>query len=159
MAWAKLATDTLTGTNANLTTGTIDGKTFLHIFYHAIPSASLTHNWTFNNDGGSDYATRDSRNGGADNTNVNGTKHNMSPAMPDSTPSFCVMYQINIATEEKLTIGFIVFQNTAGAGTAPQRVELVGKYVETTNQITDMDLTASTSTFATDSNLSAIGTD
>ena len=159
MAWGKLGSDTLTGTNVNMTTGAFTQKKFMNILYYSIPTSSMTPVWSFNNDSGTEYAARDSRNGGSDALNTSGGGHNMAPAMPDITPSVVVMYQNNIATEEKLTIAFICFQNTAGAGSAPQRVEFTGKYTETTNPITDMDVTANTSTFAIDSNLSAFGTD
>jgi len=70
-------------------------------------------------------------------------------------------YLCNISGEEKLMISFTIDQNTAGAGTAPNRREYAGKYAITSGQITDVEYfdIGSQTTFATDSNLSVLGTD
>ncbi len=53
-----------------------------------------------------------------------------------------------------------VNQNTAGAGTAPQRYEIVAKHAQTTNPISTITLNAGTAgTFDTDSNISALGSE
>ena len=45
------------------------------------------------------------------------------------------MFIINNASNEKLFIIHSVKQNTSGAGTAPRRKEVVGKWSNTSNQI------------------------
>ena len=141
--WEELASVNATGSSTNLSSGTITAKKYLWVQMWLDPSASSNHFLTFNNDSGTSYATRDSRDGGSDSTNTSGTKHNLAPAMPDSTPSFHNFFIINNASNEKLQIGHMVFQNTAGASNAPQRVEWVGKWDNTSNQITEIDMDGS----------------
>ena len=49
-------------------------------------------------------------------------------------PIFWNIFIINNASNEKLGIFHGVRQNTAGAGNAPRRFEMVGKWNDTTNQ-------------------------
>tara|TARA_R110000850_G_scaffold258164_1_gene384614 strand:+ start:218 stop:433 length:216 start_codon:yes stop_codon:yes gene_type:complete len=52
------------------------------------------------------------------------------------------MFIINNSANEKLVIGHTVSAGTAGAGTAPEfRFEFVGKWANTSSQITNITLT------------------
>lgn len=163
MVWQKLATKTLGADADDLDIGDVTpllGKKFLQILAHTLPSGVITEDYTFNNDGGVKYARRSSTNGGADTTNVSATKLELSfSAIADQLLG--VHYALNINTEEKLGIYFLISDNAAtGAGNPPVRGEFVYKFTETVNQITRIDINnVQAGSYATDSNLTALGTD
>jgi hypothetical protein len=53
-------------------------------------------------------------------------------------PHLSNMFIINNSANEKLVIAHVFDQNTAGAGTAPTREEAVGKWANTSAQITEI---------------------
>jgi hypothetical protein len=109
-------------------------------------------------DSGSNYADRYSRNGAADTTDVSQTGiQGFKGVVIDD---FSVWNVINISSEEKLMIMHQVASGATGAGTAPDRAEIVGKWVNTSNQYDYVNVNNSdTGSYNTDSNLSALGTD
>ncbi len=162
MAWAKNGTpDTLTGTASVLTITDCLSLKFNQFMYHTIPvGLSYPREIIFHGLTTSIYSDRNSTNGGAD-----GARTSQASILADSGSSglddqFFVWYLIGIATEEKLCMGFGTSFNTAGAGTAPQRKETVGKQADTTNAVDSITVTENgAGTYAADSNLSALGTD
>ena len=158
MAWAKNGTpSTLTGTADVITISDLTAKTNLVVLWHRLNSGASAGKITFNSDTGYNYARRHSYNGGGDSTSTIGTGVNI--YANDTTPNFVICYIINISTQEKLFMNFCVEQNTAGAGTAPNRVENIGKWANNSSQITRIDVTnTEAGDFAIGSNLSAIGT-
>ena len=164
MAWNKNGTPhTLTGAADTITISDLTAKTFNVFLSHTIGTGSasqIQERIRFNADSGSNYALRQSRNGGADAT---GTSDN-SVYLYDNNPDgerLIINYVINISTQEKLAIAFTAHTNTAGAGTAPVRQETVYKWVNTSSQITGVSLNNvyGNGDFATGSNISALGTD
>jgi hypothetical protein len=112
------------------------------------------------NNSNTDYAFRKSEAGGSDQTSVNATT--IQSGRNYSGDDFEIIYSCNIDSEEKLSIHSVTHQQSSGAGTAPNRMELVGKVDTTTNtgQYTRLDLTnTGAGDFDTDSNVSAIGSD
>ena len=165
MAWGKLTSKTLTGASATITTDVITTpKKFNIILDNRLDASSSNNNhWRFGSgsvDTGSNYAYRNSTNGGADGTGTSSTDI-QGHIGGGAEPNFGITYFINITTEEKLFINFLIRQNTAGAGTAPQRSEMVGKWVNTSNQanIFQGKSDDGIKTYAVDSNLTVIGTD
>lgn len=160
MAWAKNGTTTLGSAGDDLDIDTLTSTKFNIILSHTLDTGGTTRQLlTFNNDTGSDYAHRNSDDGGSDITSTSqGDIDYWSSTFADE--KFVVSYLINIATEEKLMTTFIMQSKTAGAGTIPNRREQVSKYVETTNQITDIDINnTGTGSYDTDSNITVLGTD
>ena len=167
MAWSKNGTNTLTsGSNTLELTGLTKLK-FNQIITHIVgASASLTDfkgrvgDGSF--DSGSNYASRESQNGGADNTRTSATtfQSGLTAYGNANAPSLHIVYGINIDTEEKLFIEFACLRNTAGAGNAPNRFETVYKWTNTSSQYDQFEYIDNTGdTYDTDSNLSALGTD
>ena len=76
--------------------------------------------------------------GGADSTSASDSLINI--VGNDTTPIFVNYFIINRSASEKLVIGHSAFQGTSGAGTAPQRAEGVGKWANTSSQITEIDI-------------------
>jgi hypothetical protein len=162
MAWEKQdAVDLSGGAATTLTTSVFTAKLFNNIFGYGEGSVSFNPQIRVGDttiDTGSTYAGRRSFNGGADVTAVNQTEI-VIEATSSSVPFFFVCWAFNFAVEEKLFIMDCVRQNTAGAGTAPNRRETVFKWVETTNQMDIEQLLASTGNLTTTTQLSSLGSD
>jgi len=160
MAWQK--NGTVTGVTQSLTG--LTALKFNQILNHVIDDESAI-DVDFRIDGLSTatYAYRESDDGTADVTHDGSGSGEIVITLDDTsaaTQRFSVGEGININTEEKLFIFHTIDANTAGAGTAPKRVETVGKQIGTTNAWTRIDiLETQAGAFTSDSNLTALGTD
>ena len=154
MAWAKSSSVTGDASSTTLTTGTIDATTFSQAVFYV--DTFVGGYMRLNGDTGSNYARRYSDNGASDTTNVSTDKLAF---LYDLAPAFIVSYFINISAEEKLVIAFNVEQNTAGAGSAPIRMEIVFKWANTSAQITEYAIAKTSTNFTTAVNLTVLGTD
>lgn len=134
--WEELGRTTLTSTSDAITISSFTAKKYLLFLFYAIPSGAISGGVRFNNDSGTNYSRRRSINGGSDLTDANST--NIGLAM--NQESFSTLFVINSATEEKLTIQEKIGNGASGAGTAPGRDEGVGKWGNTSSQITRVDL-------------------
>ena len=94
-------------------------------------------------DSGSNYAQRYQSNGAADATDVNVSNDGTWTA---TTPIFYNIFMINNASNEKLILTHLARQSTAGATTAPLRVESAWKWVNTSNQADILGFIATTGT-------------
>tara|TARA_R110000744_G_scaffold346737_1_gene452322 strand:+ start:14 stop:1060 length:1047 start_codon:yes stop_codon:yes gene_type:complete len=135
--WEELASvDVSTGTSIN--SGTFTAKKYLWVQTYIDLTAS-NYDYRFNSDGTSSYCNRLSNNGGNDVTQLS-----QSYLFPNHGfgvfPHFENMFIVNNASNEKLIISHTLGQGTAGAGTAPQRSERVGKWTNTSEQITDINV-------------------
>ena len=164
MAWAKVGTETLTGTSDNLDLTGITGFKFNQFMSHEIPSGNIAGDQTFNADGGSLYASRKSTNGAGEllHTSKAWIEYNSSYGTFTGSGIFTVGYVCWVSGEEKLQIVFQNNSSTAGAGTAPERAEMVAKYVPASLTDTFDSIkfyNAEGGDFASDSNVSVLGTD
>ena len=85
----------------------------------------------------------------------------MSTNIDGTNDEFHIEYLCNISGEEKLCLEWVMTRATAGAGTAPDRSENTYKFVpspDTDCERIDLNNTG-TGDFATDMNISVIGTD
>ena len=94
-------------------------------------------------DTSANYASRYSNNGGSDSTqtSLGSMKLNGNQNQAANVGRFVNVFIINNSSNEKLAISNYVFQNTAGAGNAPSRVEGVHKWINTSNQIDKIQIT------------------
>ncbi len=86
-------------------------------------------------DTGTNYSYRRSHNGAADATSTSQT--GMQAAIGQATTgerTFVNLFIVNNSANEKLVIDHAIEVATAGAGTAPARQEMVGKWANTSNQ-------------------------
>lgn len=160
MAWQTNGTpDTLAFTADTLTIPDLTPVKFNVFLSHNLFVTSTTNDWTFNNNTNSVYAQRGSQNGAADSTQV--TQPNVKLDLLFASDLFTIHYTFSESGEEKLGMWWQNFGNTAGAGTAPMRQELVYKFVPSPDaDITRIDVTnIESGSYDTDSNLSALGTD
>ena len=160
MVWTKAGTTTLGSAGDNVS---VTGTASIHnqILFHKIndTSSGVNPNLTFNSDSGSNYTQRNSTNGGSDSTLVNQAKLEFTNAGVTPT-SFVVGYTLNVEGEEKLNILFDVEEKTAGANNAPNRIEHTSKWVNTSSQITTVNMGNDDSgDYAIGSNLSVLGSD
>jgi hypothetical protein len=160
MAWIKSTSKNADGSTSNINTDSFTTSKFMVNLISDLSAPSGFSRYKFNNDSGAKYAQRASANGGADGASASRVYQDVH-ASSSSTPTFLISYTANISGEEKLSIGFTIQQNTAGAGNAPDRVELAWKYVPSP----DADITISTydssagSNYVVNSNNSVIGSD
>lgn len=140
--WEELASVDQTTSLSELSSGTFTAKKYLWVQFYTEPTLTSVPRLRFNNDTGSNYARRFSTDGGADVTSSSQTSLTLvSNASID--PNFSNMFIINNQTEEKLVINHTIGQLTAGAANVPRRTEYVGKWDNTANQITEIDITPS----------------
>ena len=157
--WQELASVTASGSSTNLSSGTISAKKYLWIqLYSEGTSADI--DTTFNNDTGTNYARRYSIDGGTDGTTTSESRlSNFHNAGRAGEEAFSNWFIINNQSNEKLIICHSIQQNTAGAANAPHRLEIVGKWVNTSNQITEIDFDSTSGNFGTNTILKVWGAD
>jgi hypothetical protein len=157
LAWAKLSSNDWTS-GTDIDSDTFVAKKFIQMMFHTFSAGTNRQSLRFGDptvDTGTNYAQRGSDDGAADGTGVNS---NHIIAHTGAKSEFAVCYMINVATEEKLIIGFVVNGSENGAGNAPNRREFTSKYAETTNQQTVVRVFDTTANF-TGGNHSDLGTD
>lgn len=148
----------VSGTSLSLTS--LPAKKYLRVVISAIATGgSIGTGVRFNNDTGSNYASRNSSNGGADSTStgtfifLSGNSNNV---------NFVTADIINISTQEKLVTSTALENNNTGAANAPDRRISTGKWADTTDQITRIDIVninGGTGTFASASEVIVYGKD
>jgi len=158
LAWQKLNSDTLGSAGDSLSIS-FTKKIFNVFLSHIFGSSTVDIDETFNNNTNGVYAVRKSADSGADETPINDTKIDKNTT---ATTIFDINYVCSVLGEEKLVIGFLVDQSTAGAGTPPSRLEYVAKFVPSPDaEITSVEdkNTGTTNEYSIGSNLIGIGTD
>ena len=157
--YQELGRYTASGTTDTLDVSSFASKPYLMILDHAIPSGVCSDKMTYNGVSSSDYATRDSGNGGGDGTNAPNPNITLNYTSDDNQ-RFVVGFMDNPADYEKLG----VFWTNQASGTAsddiPNRTEVAGKYAETSNRITRItDTNDKAGDFDTGSELVVLGYD
>ena len=157
--WQELA-DVSVSSGSTIDTGTITAKKYLYFEFYTVPSGSQSYSWLqFNSDTGSNYASRYNTNGGGDATGTSSNDGVLYYAPLNNSERYQTGYIINNSDKEKLVIGEGVAQNTAGAGNAPERRELAGKWANTSAQITSIQVKAKNGSFTTGTRLKVWGSD
>jgi len=138
--WEELASVTLGSSGDNLSSGTFTAKKYLWVQMYCKPTGgNIRQRMSFNNDS-TTYASRRSNNGATDATTTGASIIDLHGAFNDATPKFTNLFIINNSANEKLVIANTISRNTAGAANAPDRVEVVGKWDNTSSQITEIDV-------------------
>ena len=137
------------------------GKKHLMVNYKIIPSGTLDNIAVqFNSDTGPNYAYSVSVDGAADGTSTSGSKIRFRSGGAVSNDFFGTLNIINNSSTEKLLTSEQIRNNTDGSGNVPSRAEHVGKWANTSNQITRVDLSQDGSgSFAEGSEVTVYGTD
>ena len=138
-SWKEVGRNILTGTNGTLDSGTFTAKKYLQVLVYLNNTSAVEQRMRFNSVSASEYAFRFSSDGGTDGTAINDSNMLIGNG-GITTPSFTNININNNTANEKLSISNNVYQNTAGAGTAPQRFEAVNKWANTSSDITSIQL-------------------
>lgn len=167
MAWGKNGTPTTLGSAADvLTISDLNSNIFNMFMVHGFGDAAGVRNTgndiTFNSNTNTVYAVRYSLGGTADST-VESQAEIYTRGNRDYG-FFEISYVGAVIGEEKLMILFHVNESNSGAGTAPVRSEIYAKFVPSPDApLTRIDYDESdedgTTSYDTNSNLSALGTD
>jgi len=160
--WEELASVDLSGGAAdNLSSGTITAKKYLwYQIYLEDSGGTIGAQLTVNNDTSTNYTVRRAFDGGADATSTSRTNWYADADQKASEPIFINGFIINNSSNEKLIIQHDTRIGGVGAGTAPSRQEIVGKWANTSNQITEIDVdNAGTGDFGTKSIIKVWGSD
>ena len=140
-------------------TAVTSGKKHLMVQVKGIGTGgTINCNLTFNSDTGSNYSIRESVNGGADSTNVSqANTDNITGTVTGNV--FATVHILNEASKEKLFISDGL-ESASGAGNSPERKEMVGKWANTSAQITTIKANnGGTGSFADGSEVTVYGTD
>jgi len=137
--WEEVGRTTLAAAGDTISVTGIPARKYLKVIIFATATGgTISLQVRFNNDSGTNYARRASDNGGADGTNSSGT--NIFSTAASSNPAYAWFEAINVAANEKQIWGGSIDPNTAGAGNAPGRSERIGKWANTSDQITRIDV-------------------
>lgn len=132
--WIELGRVTLGSPDSQMDVQNLDNKKYLMYLYRTTGSGSNTNGrMILNNNFAADYAIRFSSNGGADSTQTLQSDGIDLDLTGNTNPKFSFGFIMNILDRQKLTQNFNNDVNTVGAGTAPQRREVVGKLDITTS--------------------------
>ena len=157
--WKEVGRTTLGSSGDTISVGSLSDKRYYMVLGDIKPSGNVyTRTW-LNGDTGTNYSTRYSGNGDADAT-ITSTNDTVTNKGTDTTPYFTVQYFANLSSKEKLWINHSAEQQTAGAGTAPERMESVNKWSNTSNPISTIQQTNEASgDLASDTELVVLGYD
>lgn len=155
--WEELGRTTLGSAGDTITISSISARKYLRILIAVqATGGTVNANLRFNNDSSTNYARRISNNGAADGTA--GSDNEILEFVAGQYPWFITCDVINISNQEKIAIMQVVGQNTAGAGNVPVRNEAVGKWANTSAQITRVDVVnTGTGDFAIGSEVVVLG--
>ena len=159
MAWIKLGTTTLGSAGDSMAITDLTAKKFNQFLWHDLSSGNTSTSIRFNANSNAVYSHRNSGNGGADSTQVSQTI--IDEPLDYANDRMNIHYVCSISGEEKLGMMWEVTRGTAGATAAPNRAEMVYKFVPSPDaDITQISYTNDQSgDYDTSSNLSALGTD
>jgi hypothetical protein len=142
--WEELASVELGSASDNLSTGTFTAKKYLwfQVFINSASSSRIK--FQFNGDTANNYAFRYSGNGATPDASTGASPQGSLNASYNyaNYNKFFNGFIINNSANEKFLTG-INMEAPAGAGSAPNRVEFVGKWANTSAQITEIDVLSS----------------
>ena len=137
-SWRRLGSTTLTSAGDTITVDGFDATEFLMVVIHAPASGQLDMCYLrFNNDSGSNYSVSKANNGGSQDSN-NSITGILWQTNSGTYEQYAVFRIYNKTSAEKLVL-LDQMETATGAGNAPQRKELSGKWANTAAQITRVD--------------------
>ena len=155
--WKRLAHITSDSASAEVTTGTFTAKENLKVELYYTGTGTGDAFINFNGDETGNYANRYVRDGGSDGTPDTSQSIGLRLQQGTTTPQFSVINIKNILNKEKLVIGHTITQGSSTSSNAPTRQEFVGKWVNTSAQITEITLDRASDNFASGSSITVWG--
>jgi hypothetical protein len=137
--WEEIGRTTLTVAGDTVTVNDLPARKYLQIHISLLPSGAITGSMRFNNDSGSNYAFNSLTNGGA---GAGSTSQTFLSVDVDAatTSKYAVVDCVNIQSSPKLTFCEVNSEAASGAGTAPNHRAVIGKWQNTSAQITRVDV-------------------
>lgn len=136
--YEELARTTLGVAGDTLSAPTIATRKYLRVLISLTGTGAVDLYLRFNNDSGANYANKQMVEGGAGSASTSQTQITLSTG--DSNKNYQTVIDIvNIAAKEKL-VTYANFINTVGAASAPVAVDGKGKWANTSNAITRIDV-------------------
>ncbi len=156
--WQELGRTTLSGTSDTIDVTSLTAKPYMMVLGHTLNSGSTNIFSRNNGDSGSNYAENGSINGGTNYTQTSQAQLDLSGG-GESKPMFVVQNIMNISDQEKLIINHT--NNCAtGAANAPNRIELAGKWANTSSSISSISFNnTSSGSYDTGSEVVVLGYD
>ena len=153
--WKELDRTTLVGSGSTIDVTGLDNKQYLMVLRNILTaSADVTEN--FNSDTGSNYSRRYMANGGGDVASVNQSTIGLNYSGGDK---FIVDYISNLSSKEKLVISNSSEEASAGASNYPNRMEVVGKWANTSNAIDEINTSLTGGSYDAGSEVVVLGWD
>ena len=139
--WEELA-DVTTGSAGALSSGTFTAKKYLWVQAYTPSSSNGSPDGyiEFNGDSATNYCHRRSHNGGSQTVGTQDGIGIRIDGTGGTTAKFHNFFIKNVAGDEKLVIATSTTQQAIGATNAPSRTDSVGKWVNTSDQITRIDI-------------------
>lgn len=158
--WEELGRTTLGAAGDNISIASIATRKYLLVLGHILPSGATTPWLRFNNDTANNYSIRYSASFGAGGTLTSTSGMSLDPAST-ATDIYLEALIVNVLAREKTVIGHSISNGTAGAANAPADIEVFGKWANTANAITRIDITntAGAGDFAIGSQIIVLGHD
>ncbi len=157
--WVEIGRTTLGSAGDSIAVSGLANKRYIMILTDAIASGNITVRGRLNADSGSNYARRQSNNGGGDTTGVNVTEFIYGPGTDSATNNFAVSYLANLASKEKLILNHST-KTATGASNAPDRKEDVAKFANTSDAFDEWECrNDSSGSYATGSEVVVLGWD
>ena len=157
--WKELGRHVIGTASSEVFVASLPDKRYYMVLYEDKGEASANARLLrYNSDSGSNYSNRVSSNGAADTTSTSQPQHN-GWNNNNTLPQFNVWYIANLAGKEKMLLSQGVYQDTAGAGTTPDRVEYVGKWANTADAINRIGVIQNAGTHSTGTTMTVLGWD
>lgn len=155
--WEEIGRTTLSGAGDTITVSSIAARKYLKVIVHVLDTGgTITATIRFNNNSGNNYAYRRLTNG-ADATSTSQSSITIAPDAV-ALDQYAVVDIINVATAVKMVISNSMSEGTAGAANAPSQRLITGKWVNTADQITRIDVVnTGTGDFAIGSEVVVLG--
>jgi hypothetical protein len=153
--WTELGRTTLGTSGSTIDVTSIPDKRYYMVLRNILTAGADVRE-QFNSDTGSNYTRRYSANGGTDVTSVNDTLIGLNYSAGDK---LIVDYISNLSSKEKLVLSFSSEEGTAGSGNAPNRMEVVGKWANTSDPISEISTVLSGSSYDIGSEVVVLGWD
>ena len=138
--WEELANVELSSSADFFSSGTITAKKYLWLQTYIKQASPYSTGLQFNSDTANNYAFRYSGNGNSDATGTSTWKCAFNYSSLAGGGYFMNTFIINNASKEKLVIAHTTENSSSGAGTAPNRIESTGKWANTSDQITSIQI-------------------
>lgn len=156
--WEELARTTLGSASDTISVQNIPARKYLEVHIYTLGSGTVTQIMRFNNDSGSNYTRRYAQNGATDVSDVSQSSVPLT-AGDTNNPTLGVFHILNVSAVEKQIYGQLVIGST-GASTATNKLEYGAKWVNTSSQISRIDvINTNTGDFAIGSEIIVLGHD